>query len=109
MELRRRFWLVQGVVLLVLVAGYVLFQVFDVEFLDFVVERTVVEKLGAGVSPESVHKRFAVYRTRVREGRLSRRAYRDALLGAAGYVEKVEVLGIDDLDRIGRLFEGGAP
>jgi hypothetical protein len=107
MEMRRRFWWVNGGILLALAGLYLIFQLYEVEFLEYVVERTVLEKLGPDVDPGPVKGRFARFREWARTGRLTRPDYRVALLDAAAYVEKVEVLEPADLDRIGRYFERG--
>jgi hypothetical protein len=107
MEMRRRFWVVNSALLLILIGVYGLFQRYDVEFLRFVVERTVMEKLGPDVPPGPVRERFARYRQWSETGRLSRADYRTALLDAAAYVEKVEVLEAPDVERIGQYFERG--
>jgi hypothetical protein len=107
MEMRRRFWWVNAGILLVLTGLYFLFQLYEVEFLEYVVERTVVEKLGPDVAPGPVKEQFARFRGWAHSGRLPRPDYRVALLDAAAYVEKIEVLEPADLDRIGRYFERG--
>lgn len=107
MEMRRRFWWVNGSILLALAGLYALFQLYEVEFLEYVVERTVVEKLDPDIAPAPVQKRFARFREWCRTGRLPRPDYRVALLDTAAYVEKIEVLEPADLDRIERYFERG--
>lgn len=107
MEMRRRFWWVNGGILLVLAGLYLLFQLYEVEFLEFVVERTVLEKLDPKVAPGPVKEQFARFREWSRAGRLSRPDYRVALLDTAAYVEKIEVLEPADLDRIQQYFERG--
>jgi hypothetical protein len=107
MEMRRRFWWVNAGLLLALVGLYLLFQLYEVEFLEYVVERTVVEKLGPDVAAGPVKERFARFREWAQSGRLPRPDYRVALLDAAAYVEKVEVLEPADLERIGQYFERG--
>ena len=107
MEMRRRFWWVNAGILLALAGLYALFQLYEVEFLEYVVERTVVEKLDPGISSGPVRERFARFREWSDTGRLPRADYRVALLDTAAYVEKVEVLEPADLDRIGTYFERG--
>lgn len=107
MEMRRRFWWVSGGLLLALAGMYVLFQLYEVEFLEYVVERTVLEKLDPKIAPGPVKEQFARFHEWSRTGRLARPVYRVALLDTAAYVEKIEVLESADLDRIERYFERG--
>jgi len=103
--LRRRFWIITAVGLLALAGGYILFRTHDVEFLDFVVEHTVMEKLAPEVDAAAVQTRFVELRTWRDGGRLSRTAHRQFLLDTAAFVEKHEVLGRRELERIEEYME----
>ena len=103
--MRRRFWIITVVGLLVLAGGYILFRTHDVEFLDFVVEHTVREKLAPEVDAAAIQARFVELRARRDAGRLSRNAHRQFLLDTAAYVEKHEVIGPRELERIQEYME----
>lgn len=96
-------------VIMVAAAGltFLLVRAWDVEFLAFVVERTAVEKLDSHSDPEAVRAEFRHVRQELDQGRIRRVDYRVALLEAAAFMEKVEVLQPRDVERIFGYFHPG--
>jgi len=107
MEIHRVFIVVTALIIVFIVAGFLLFRSYDVEFLDYVVIRTILEKTGPGLDQDEVRQRFDHYHRRLKSGEISREHYREAVLAAASHIEKVEVLHADDMQRIYSYFEEG--
>jgi hypothetical protein len=100
--LRRRFWIINALGLLGLGGLYILFRTYDVEFLDFVVAHTVMEKLAPEMDAAAVQARFDELRAMHADGRLGRPGYRQFLLDTAAFVEKNESLHAPE---VGRIFD----
>ncbi|MBN2431421.1 MAG: hypothetical protein JXQ27_08090 [Acidobacteria bacterium] len=107
MEIHRVFIVVSALIIVFVVAGFLLFRSYDVEFLDYVVIRTILEKIEPGLDPAQVQRRFDEYHRRLKSGEIPREKYREAVLAAASHIEKVEVLHTEDLQRIYGYFEEG--
>jgi len=107
MEINRLFILVSGILILVTVGGFIMVNLYDVEFLDYVVVRTIIEKIDDTQDPQQILDNFQKYRLDMEAGRISRASYKDAMLAAASYIEKVEVLQQQDIRRIFQYFEKG--
>ncbi len=103
--MNKRFLIVTGILVAIVVAGFVLFHTYDVQFLSFVVEQTVLEKLDPSLDPATVKTHFEAFRHDLADGRLSHAEYRRALLESSAYIEKIEILHRQDLDRIYNYFE----
>jgi hypothetical protein len=107
MEIHRVFIVVTILIIAFIIGGFLLFRAYDVEFLDYVVVRTVLEKTAPGLDKAEVRQRLAGYRQQLERGDYPRGQYREAVLAAASHIEKVEVLHEEDLQRIYGYFEKG--
>lgn len=109
MDLQKRFWVLTAMGLIVLIAGFLVFKAYEVDFLAFIVERTMEEKLHPAVSRERVRERFQASRQRFKTGRISGQRYEIGLLDAAAYIEKIQLLEQQDVDHIFQPFEQEEP
>lgn len=82
-----------------------LFKKYEVEFLSWVVKRTVMEKVDSSLDPSAVESFFSRLEAGLQNGSTPRPVYREGLLNTAAYVEKVERLHRSDLEQIYGYFK----
>ncbi len=102
--MHRRFYIPLAVAAALLGGAYLAFHAWDVEFMGYIVKRTVIEKSDPSVDRGMVRERFAVLESELARGLRSRSAYRQALLDCAAEIEKVEVLRPADVERLFGFF-----
>ncbi|MBP7867929.1 MAG: hypothetical protein KA419_18525 [Acidobacteria bacterium] len=103
--MNRRFYIPLAVIILLFAASYLAFRLWDVEFLEYIVERTLQEKLHPDIDPDVVRQRFARVRRELADGSLSRAEYREGLLACAADMEKLVVIRGPNLDRLFGFFD----
>jgi len=82
MDLQGRFWVLTVAGLVLLAAAFLAFKAYELDFMAYIVEHTLAEKLHPAVSRSEVRQRCQQCRERFESGELTRRQYEGALLDA---------------------------
>lgn len=100
-------WLSVGLGLFALV-GYLTVRSWDVEFLTYIVGETLQRKLDPALDQAEVRGRMEVASARAERTPAGRDRFREALLGASAVLEKVQVVGVEECERVLGMLEGAA-
>lgn len=105
--MNRRLAVFMAVVVALAASAYLAVRLYDVEFLGYIVKRTLLEMRAPDVDPHVIEGRFSEFDGRLRDGGMTRDGYRQALMEAASDMEKISVVRTGDLARIWAYFDKG--
>jgi hypothetical protein len=107
MKISKKLLITITIVVVIFAGMYILFQVYNLQLMEYIVHRTILEKLDKSIDPVQIHTRLEHIKKQYRTGHISKEVYQKGLLAAASHIEKVVILEQRDLDIIFGYLENG--